>query len=790
MKISERWLREWVDPAIDTDELVKRVTMAGLEVDGIEIACGPFTDVVVAEVLVREQHPDADKLSLCQVSDGAQTCQIVCGALNVRAGLKVPLARIGAELGGGLKIKKAKLRGVESFGMLCSAEELGMAEGAEGLLELPADAPLGVNVREYLGLDDALIEVDLTPNRGDCLSIAGLAREVGVLTRTPVTPPVIDAVPATVPDSLPVELLQPDACPRYLGRVIRRIDQNVETPLWMQEKLRRCGLRSIDPVVDVTNYVLLELGQPMHAFDLDKLEGGIRVRLAQQGETLTLLDGKDVTLDSETLVIADHAKAVAMAGIMGGKHSAVGASTQDIFLESAFFSPLAIAGRARRYGLHTDASHRYERGVDYDLPRRAIERATALLLSIVGGEAGPITAAEAALPIVTPVTLRRERVTRLLGFCPEQEEVVDILQRLGFTQAGQGGDPSNWNVPSWRFDVSLEADLIEELARVHGYDQLPVRAPLTRLSLQPRPEGVLDASLLRRLQVSLGYQEVVTYSFVDAELDAALAHAPTPPVALANPISQDMGVMRSSLWPGLIKTLKHNQNRQQERCRLFEIGLSFVRNNKELEQKIKVGSLIWGAALPEQWASVERSVDFFDLKGDVEALLGLTHAAGEFRFEPATHPALQPGQTARIERNGQALGWIGALHPQLLQVLDIPGKAFLMELDFALLREAALPVAVELSRFPSVRRDLAFVLDRDVPVSALEQTLREVAGSELKDLILFDLFAGQNIEKGKKSLALGLTFQHASRTLMDLEINPIIDSCIKALQAKFNAELR
>ncbi|MDR0779375.1 MAG: phenylalanine--tRNA ligase subunit beta [Pseudomonadales bacterium] len=790
MKISERWLREWVNPALDTEQLVARLTMAGLEVDGVEAAAGAFTDVVVAAVVSCQVHPDADKLSLCQVDDGRATHQVVCGAANVRAGLKVPFARIGAELGDDFTIKKAKLRGVESVGMLCSAAELGLVDSADGLLELPADAPLGLNLRDYLKLDDALIDIDLTPNRGDCLSICGLARELGALTETAVQKPAIGAVPATHQGALPVTLLHPEGCPRYLGRVIRNINQNVETPLWMQEKLRRAGLRSIDPVVDVTNYVLLELGQPMHAFDFDKLHGGIRVRLAEQGEALTLLDGKELKLNADTLVIADHEKAVAVAGIMGGKHSAVSAHTRHIFLESAFFNPVQIAGRARHYGLHTDASHRYERGVDFNLPAVAMERATALLLDIVGGEAGPVVGAQAQLPEVPPVTLRAKRIANLLGYALPVPAVEGILARLGFDKIATGENDWTYAVPSWRFDVSLEADLIEELARVHGYDKLPVRAPLTRLHLQPRPQGVLDMKVLRRLLVSLGYQEVVTYSFVDGELDAALAQEATAPVALANPISQDMAVMRSSLWPGLVRTLKHNQNRQQERCRLFESGLSFINKNTKLEQKVKVSSLLWGAAMAEQWGSASRGVDFFDLKGDVEAILALTHASESFRFEAAEHPALQPGQSARVLRGEDHLGWIGALHPRLLQALDITGKVFLMELDFTLLRASAIAVATELSRFPSVRRDLAFVLDAKTPVSAVEAQLRKIAGTELKELVLFDLYQGQNIEKDKKSLALGLTFQHASRTLTDLEINPIIDNCIKALQAEFNAELR
>jgi phenylalanyl-tRNA synthetase beta chain len=794
MKISEAWLREWVNPAIATDELIHLVTMAGLEVDSCEPAANVFTGVVVGEVLSAERHPDADKLSLCQVSDGTSTFQVVCGASNVRQGLKVPFAKIGAKLTEDFVIKKAKLRGVESNGMLCSAEELGMAETADGLLELPADAPVGTDIRAYLTLDDKLIEVDLTPNRGDCLSIAGLAREVGVLTGSKVTAPVMNVVPAAIAETFPVIIDAPQDCPRYLGRVIRNINPEVETPLWLQEKLRRCGLRSIDPVVDVTNYVLLELGQPLHAFDYTKLEGGIIVRKARAGETLVLLDGKEVTLSPDTLLIADHQKALAMAGIMGGKHSAVGPLTRDLFLESAYFSPLAIAGRARSHGMHTDAAHRYERGVDFELQARAMERATELLQAIVGGQPGPIIEVVGELPASRTIRLRKARIGELLGLVLPEEEVLGILQRLGITKAGE--DEFGWSfaVPSWRFDVAIEEDLIEELARVHGYDNLPVIAPQIAMHLKPATELKTGVSAMRHCLANLGYQEVVTYSFVDAELDQALSGladvAGYQPVALANPISQDMAVMRSNLWPGLIKTLKHNQNRQQTRARLFESGLTFTNINNKLEQKLKVASLVWGAAVSEQWGQVARVADFFDLKGDLEVLLGLAHDGAAWRFVADTHPALQPGQTARIYRGEQAVGWIGALHPTIAQAIDITGKVFLAELDYEHISTAALTKVQDVSRFPAVRRDLALIIDEQVAAAAVLAQLRESAGPDLLEIGIFDLYQGHNIVKGKKSLALGLTFQHPSRTLSDTDINPIIDRCINALQAKFKAELR
>ncbi|MES2605123.1 MAG: phenylalanine--tRNA ligase subunit beta [Pseudomonadota bacterium] len=789
MKFSERWLREWVNPDISSDELMKRLTMAGLEIEAVQAAAAEFSNVVVGEVLAAERHPDADKLSVCQVTDGIEKYQVVCGASNVRAGLKVPFARVGAKIGTELTIKKAKLRGVESHGMLCSAEELGLAETAEGLLELPGDAPNGLSIRDYLQLDDALIEVNLTPNRGDCLSIAGLAREVGVLTRATVTAPEIKPVAAVTTDQLPINLAAPADCPKYFGRVIRNINPHAETPLWMQEKLRRCGLRCIDPVVDITNYVLLELGQPMHAFDHGKLTGGINVRRANAGEKLVLLDGKEVELQPDTLVIADQEKALAMAGIMGGKASAVTPRTTSIFLESAHFSPLAIAGRARRYGLHTDAAHRYERGVDFNLPKLAIERATSLLLAIAGGEAGPVTCAESPVSAVPAIELRRKRIGRLLGADIADADVGDILARLGLTELEATTEGWRFAVPSWRFDISIEADLIEELARVRGYDSLPVTAPQARLGLYSKPETLVGVRAVRSQLVGLGYQEVVTYSFVDGQLEAVLGEG-TEPVALANPISQDMAVMRTNLWAGLITTLKHNQNRQLTRLRLFENGLTFLNKNKKLEQKFKVGCLIWGACAQEQWSVPSKTVDFFDLKGDVEAILGLSLNAAAFEFAPDVHQALQPGQTARIKRNDETVGWLGALHPSIQQALDIPGKVYLAELDFEAVRGARIPVVKDLSRYPRVRRDLALVVGQEITAEQLLAELKSVAGPDLQELTLFDVYQGQNIEKDKKSLALGLTFQHASRTLADADINPIIDSCIKALEAKFNAELR
>ncbi len=577
MKFSEKWLRSWANPQVSHDELVARLSMVGLEVDADLPVAGAFSGVVVGEVLSTEQHPDADKLRVCQVSNGSETFQVVCGAPNVRAGLKIPFAMIGAELPGDFKIKKAKLRGVESFGMLCSAKELQISEENAGLLELPADAPVGQDVRAYLELDDYPIEVGLTPNRGDCLSLAGLAREVSAIYDVPLAPVAVDAVAAQHDETRPVELAAPAACPRYLGRVIRNVDLSRPTPLWMVERLRRSDIRSIDPVVDVTNYVMIELGQPMHAFDLAEINGGVRVRMAEDGEKLVLLDGQEITLRADTLVIADHQRALAIAGVMGGEHSGVSDSTRDLFLEAAFFDTIALAGKARSYGLHTDSSHRFERGVDSQLARKAMERATRLILDIVGGEPGPIVeqVSEAHLPKVAPITLRAERVTQMLGMPLDAAEIVRLLQALELTVVADGEGQWSVGVPSHRFDISLEVDLIEELARLYGYNRLPVRYPQARLAPNNKPEARAALPLLRRLLVARGYQEAITFSFIDPAL-FELFDPGTQPLTLANPISADMAAMRSSLWPGLVKALQHNLNRQQSRVRLFESGLRFV----------------------------------------------------------------------------------------------------------------------------------------------------------------------------------------------------------------------
>jgi len=795
MIICESWLREWVNPDFTTEELMAKLTMAGLEVDGVSGVARAFSGIVVAEVEAVEAHPDADKLRVCKVNDGSAVHQVVCGAPNVRAGMKVPFAQLGAEIHTGedkpFKIKAAKLRGVESSGMLCSAEELGLAESSDGLLELADDAPVGTNIRDYLALDDTSIELDLTPNRGDCLSVAGVAREVGVISRQDVTVPEIAAVPATHQEEFPVKITAADECPRYLGRIIRNVNLGAESPLWMQEKLRRSGLRSIDPIVDVTNFVLMELGQPMHAFDFSKLEGGIEVRLAGDKEKITLLDGKEVEMSPDTLVIADARKPVAMAGIMGGGNSAVSDTTRDVFLECAYFAPLAIAGKARGYGMHTDASHRYERGVDHGLQHRAMERATELLLSIVGGEAGPVTEAVGNLPEPATVSLRYEEVGRQLGISMEQAEIKDIFSRLGLEVLSESDSALNLAVPSYRFDIAIEADLIEEVARIYGYDNIPLASGNNSTKFARAAETRLDINQLRNHLVALGYQEIISYSFIDPALSDLVCGADARPIRLQNPISEEMAVMRSSLLPGLLQTLQYNANRQHERLRLFETGLVFQRQGDETLQTPKIGGLLSGTRNPKNWNNNNEISDFYDVKGDIESVLDLGGNGADFQFVPTEGQGYHPGQCAEVRAaDGSSIGVIGALHPSIQREMGLDTAVYLFELDLAAVLAAEIPVASELSRYPEVSRDLALVIDESVSSGAISQLVRENAGEFLASLQIFDVYQGDAVTKGKKSVALGLTWQHPSRTLSDEEINTIISSCINALQEQFNANLR
>jgi phenylalanyl-tRNA synthetase beta chain len=789
MKLSENWLREWVSPSLSTRELAEQLTMSGLEVESIARAGAKLAGVVVAEVFDVAAHPDAERLSVCRVGDGSSVHQVVCGARNVRPGLRVAFARENAELPG-MQIRRSTIRGVESSGMLCSAAELGIESRKEGLLELPASFELGTDITAALRLDDSIIELGLTPNRGDCLSILGLAREVALLNGLELSRTTPKIVEPMIKDVVGITLDAPHACPRYAGRVIRNIDPSASTPLWMEERLRRSGVRSIDPVVDVTNYVMLELGQPMHAFDRATIHGRVIVRMAHAGERLTLLDGSELELRSDTLLIADEKGPLAAAGIMGGRHSAVASTTRDIFLESAFFAPGPMAGKARGYGMHTDASQRFERGVDFELQSAAIERATELLLAIVGGEPGPTVTVSSAdhLPALPQIVLRRSRLDALLGLEVPADDVVRILRQIGCTL---GADDAGWNVrpPSFRFDLRIEADLIEEIARVYGYDRIPARVQPAALVIQPNNEGRRSIPDLRRHLVAIGYQEAISYSFVDPQLQSLLDPL-RQPVAVTNPISADMAVMRTTLWAGLIKALQFNQHRQQKRVRLFETGLRFIRENGVLHQKLALAGIVSGERAIESWAESSRELDFFDIKGDIESLLGIDETSANLRFEPATHPALHAGQCARVRRGNEELGILGALNPELYTALDVRGPVYLFELDFESLSKKNLPKFKGLSKFPEVRRDIAVVVDEMVSSAAVLDTVRATAGDCLVDLRLIDIYRGQGIEKAKKSMAIGFVLQHADRTLTDAEVNAIQDRVLAALADACGAVLR
>jgi phenylalanyl-tRNA synthetase beta chain len=790
MKFSEKWLRERVNPKLETAALVEKLTNAGLEVDAVEPVAGAFSGVLVGQVKTVEPHPDADKLRLTKVDVGdAELLEIVCGASNVREGLKVPVAVVGAVLPGDFKIKKAKLRGVPSFGMLCSSKELGLTESAEGLMELADDAPVGEDFRAYLDLDDVSIDIDLTPNRSDCLGVAGVAREVGVLTSTDVCQVNCDEIKATTDTTFPVTVSANSACPRYLGRVIENINAQAETPVWMQEKLRRSGLRSLGPVVDVTNYVMLELGQPMHAFDRDKLNSGIVVRLSQGSDKLTLLDGQEIDIQPETLLIADENGPLALAGIMGGEHSGVTETTNNLFLEAAFFSPDVVAGKARGYGLHTDSSHRFERGVDPELAQQAMQRATALLLDIVGGEPGPVTevVSERDLPQAVSIHLRENRIRRVLGITLEASEVSEQLSRLGLT-LNRVDDGWQVSVPSFRFDLAIEVDLIEELGRLYGYDRLPETRPQGTVLTSNITERLTQLERLQHLLVDRGYFEAVTYSFVEPKLQSLLAEEDLAPIKLANPISADLSVMRTSLWPGLVQALVYNANRQHERVRLFEVGRVFKGDLENIEQERRIGGLIYGERYSEQWSEKARKIDFFDAKADVEALLAIT--GGEIRFQSETHPALHPGQAARVYKNGKAIGWLGALHPKLQKPLDVNGRVYLFELSLSAVLLAQIPEFTALSKYPAIRRDLALVVAESVTAGQIEDCLSTIDSDILKSFQLFDVYTGDGVEVGSKSLAVAFHLQHGERTLKDDEVDALIKTVTDKLEQSVGATIR
>lgn len=791
MRVSEQWLREWADPSKSVEELADSLTMAGLECGPPEPLHGAFAGVVVGEVTNLVKHPNADKLRIAIVDAGESApLTIVCGASNVAVGLKVPVAKVGAKLPDGTKIRATKLRGEASAGMLCSASELALAEESVGLLELPSDAPIGTSLERYLGLDDNVLELDLTPNRGDCLSVHGLARELGAITETTVKKNVSQPVSVSIKTTVPIEVQDVNACPRYAGRVVKGLDLDATTPLWMSERLRRSGIRSIHPVVDVTNYVLLELGQPMHGFDLANINGGIVVRRARQGEKLTLLDGREVELETDVLVISDQKGAKAMAGIMGGEGSGVQSHTREIFLESAFFSPSTVAGIARRYGLHTDASHRYERGVDPQLPCTALERATALLLDIAGGQAGPITVTENvdALPQRRGVALRKTRLEALLGMKVANEQVQSILDRLGFSpQATEFG----WKTvaPSARFDVEGEHDLIEEVGRVLGFDNVPMTPLPVVTQLQPDSEDRLDEARVRHALVDRGYQEVMTYSFIDPEMERILG-LEGGVASLSNPLSSEQSQLRRSLWPGLLQALRYNANHQQHRVRLFEIGMRFFRNESGVTEDKMISGVVYGNRWPEQWGARSQPGDFYDVKADIEAIFALGNNTVVDEFQASNHAALHPGRCAKITRAGAVAGWLGELHPALARKLGFEKAPILFELAADIISECRSVQVSEFSRFPSVRRDLAVIVDENVDVGTLRDAVYTEAGTLLRDLVVFDIYRGPGVDSGRKSVALGLILQESSRTLTDGDLDAVIKRVLSRLEHDFNAMLR
>jgi len=791
MKIVESWLREWVDPDLDAKALEHQLTMLGLEVDGVDVEGGGLDGVVVAEVVVVDRHPDADRLSVCKVNAGGDdTIDVVCGAPNVRAGMKSPLAVPGVTLPNGIKLRKSKIRGVVSNGMLCSAVELGLGEESDGILALGDDAPVGMALTEYLGLPDTVFDLDLTPNRGDCFSVLGVARDVAALTGSPLKSPEVAPVAATIDDTVPVEIPLPEGCPSFAGRLIRNVDPTAKSPPWLLERLRRSGLRGISPVVDITNYVMLELGQPLHAYDAAKVQGAIRPRLARQGEKLTLLDEKEVVVNDDTLVIADDSGAIGLAGIMGGLSTAVSDKTTEVFFEAAFWPQAFMAGRARSYGMHTDASLRFERGVDFAGQARAVERASQLLLEISGGEAGPLVhqLADAHLPRREPITLRRSRVSLLLGLDVPDDVVNGVLTRLGLAV---DGIEDGWKViaPSYRFDITSEVDLIEEIVRIHGYDSVPETTEIAASPLRTVTESLVDLDRVSATLVARDYEEAITYSFIDERSNTAFAGGASE-LVLSNPISSEMSVMRSSLLPGLVSSAAANVARQQERVRLFEIGKSFHGSLDAPSEVVRIAALATGTAMPEQWGARSQAIDFFDIKADLVAVLELAGDASDISFRPLEDPALQPGQAAAVVRDGRDIGIVGKLHPRVAKGFDLKRDAFVFEVDALQALASAAPVAEPVSRFPVIRRDIAVLVKQDIPGEELVQAVAAAAPDLMRDVRIFDIYTGPGIEAGLKSVAISLILQETSRTLTDDDADAAQAAAVQKLRDAFGAELR
>jgi len=791
MKLSESWLREWVNPRLTHEELCHTLTMAGLEVEELVPAAEYFTGIVIGEVLTVEKHPEADRLHVCEVDIGEpDTLKIVCGASNVKAGMKVPVARVNAILPDKTIIKLTPIRGITSQGMLCSARELGLAEESQGLWEFPHDAPIGQDIRVYLNLDDYVIDISITPNRGDCLSVRGMAREIAALTGSPLNEVTFKKPVPSTEERLPIAIEAKSACPHYVGRVIHGVKADAPTPTWLKERLRRSGIRSISPIVDVTNYVMLELGQPMHAFDLDTIKQGIVVRQSRSGEKIALLDGSEKDLDSETLIIADHERPLAIAGVMGGMDSSVTLLTRSILLESAYFSPQVIARQRQYYNLNSDSAYRFERGVDPAIQQEAIERATQLILEIAGGNAGPLIneMSKAYLPKERMITLAPEKIARVLGITISEKEIENIFNLLSFTWKRE---KENWlvHVPSYRFDLSIPEDLIEEVARLYGYDNIPTHTMKTELRVISAAENTPDSHELRQALSDQGFHEIISYSFVEKRLQALLDPQETPR-EIANPITADMTVMRTNLWPGLVSAFLYNKSRQQHRVRLFELGTCFVTRGKEILQQPRLGGLLAGFACPEQWGEPARAADFYDLKGHIENLLSLCYPHAEVTFTSETHPALHPGQTAGIYYQEQQIGIMGAFHPSVLQALDVSESVFVFELDLNLLNKPVLSRFHEISKYPEIRRDLAILVNQTIPSKDIQDTIKGVAGDWLKDVFIFDVYQGKGIPPGLKSIALALILQHSTRTLVDDEVSALMERVIMALKGQLGAELR
>ncbi|MFV1992941.1 MAG: phenylalanine--tRNA ligase subunit beta [Acidiferrobacterales bacterium] len=795
MKFSEHWLKQFVNTKLSASEIADTLTFAGLEVDNVESIKPDIKKIVVGKIIEINPHPKADRLRICQVDVGkSRALKIVCGADNAEKGIKVATALVGAKLPSGLIIKKAQLRGEDSSGMLCSAAELGFENDSEGLFILDKEARIGSDILDVLHLDDHVIEIDLTPNRGDCLSLLGIAREMNALTKATLKQNKINKVGNTSKKKIGVTVSAGKLCPRYVGRVIEGINPDAHTPVWMQERLRRSGLRSLGPVVDVTNYVMLELGQPMHGFDLDKISGGIKILASKGKQKLKLLDETTVAIPEGTLLISDKSGPLAIAGIMGGSASAVTNNTKNIFLESAFFSPDAITGRARLMGKHTDSSHRFERGVDPCLQRTAIERATALLISIVGGKPGPVVekVSKNNLPKSVRVSLKHKKLESILGIKIPAAKVARILKSLGMKVTSS---QSGWSVvaPSYRFDIKHDVDLVEEVIRIYGYDKIPV----VPFALSAKPESIteneINPRLLADILVDRDYQEVITYSFIDRKSQDLFAngeYVAENVAVLKNPISDALAVMRSSLWPGLVQAIIYNQNRQQSRLRFFETGHCFFRKGKEFQEINRIAGAITGDVYQEQWGTKTRNVDFFDMKGDLEAILGKTGELPSFEFEHGVHSALHPGKTAKITKNGKNIGWLGELHPDLAAKYSLETTIILFELDIsAVLRRKAIEYR-QLSKYPSIRRDISILVDEQLAVKNVFEVINQAGGKWLLNLELFDEYRGEGIDSGRKSLSLGLTLQESSRTLKEEEVETVMARVLGALEAELGAKLR